>query len=139
MKILKYTNRKIDDTYWDASTPEKETVALRCLFKELKYWNRDYADLKDNAIQEELKELEELEKQLKDGTIPAILKADVEQKVKYLRHKRNEIEDMKYQKQLYEKANQGDDKALKALLSIRQNYEYEEWEVLEVLDPFATK
>lgn len=36
MKVLIYGNRKQDDTIWDASTPAKETVALRKLFDYLR-------------------------------------------------------------------------------------------------------
>lgn len=35
MKILVYTNRKVDDEFYDASTPEKENAAYLAVFKTL--------------------------------------------------------------------------------------------------------
>lgn len=45
MKILIYENRKADPICWDASTPEKEEAALRCLFKLLDDEWECYADI----------------------------------------------------------------------------------------------
>lgn len=44
MKILVYENLKADPVYWDASIPEKEEAALRCLFKLLDEWEC-YSDI----------------------------------------------------------------------------------------------
>jgi hypothetical protein len=34
VKLLRYSNRKIDDRFWDISTPEKEQKAFLKLFRE---------------------------------------------------------------------------------------------------------
>lgn len=47
MKILVYGNRKSDDIYYDASTPEKEDIAYLALFKILDEEWEVYADLEE--------------------------------------------------------------------------------------------
>ncbi len=138
MKVLQYGNRKEPPWYLDASTPEKEAAALKCLFLHLKYnWNC-YADMDsiDEDIAKAEKELEEykaLEVQL--PTIPEMLLQDAKHRLEQLPRCNRHLDDLKWQKSQWEKVKSGDAKALRRFLESRSNSEYEEWCFEEVDDP----
>lgn len=139
MKVLKYGNRKCNDVLWDASTPEKEKAALRCLFKLLDdqsmYCDLDLEEIA--ATRKKIDELEKLETDSKEGRIPASLKEYVAMKVEEIRSKREMFAHIQRQRNWYLDALTGSDAAIKLLLIDRKGFEYEEWEFIEVRDPLG--
>ena len=135
MKILVYGNRKIDDIYWDASTPEKERAALRCLFNYLKDSWKSYGSLEnaDKLLADVQHSLETTDwDQIPEGH--PLYKEAQEKKQALLAEQKQASEDVK-QARLYRKALDGDDSALRHLLSHRVDYEYERWFIETVTDP----
>jgi hypothetical protein len=135
MKILRYGNRKQDDMFWDASTPEKERAALRRLFEFIDETWQVYS-IEDESDTKEQKELEEVAACLKAGWFPAALRREAEEKVKRLEELKKENARHTTHADLYKKAKAGDDDALRRLLLYRKKYEYEEWEWVVAEDPF---
>lgn len=115
MKVLVYSNRKIDNMIWDASTPEKELAAHLALFKELDGYWQCYG------------ELEEEEEDFETGTGTKNL-----QEAWYRRQAKKERE-------WYKLAKEGDAEAAKALVTARSQAgaEYEYFELIETKDPLA--
>lgn len=138
MKVLKYGNRKEPEWFLDASTPEKEVSALRCLFLHLKHNWHAYADMEDidsdiSKCEKELQDLEALKLQL--PTIPEMLRQDAEKKLEQLPRLIRHVKELKWQKEDWQKVQTGNPKALKHFLESRSNGEYEEWEFVELDDP----
>ncbi len=107
-KILVYENRKCGPATWDISTPLLEEKAFRELFKILKNQWKVYYDLEHPSIvtgcDHECKHHKPI---TEESTNP------------------DEVE-------IYKKAKTGDIKAIRRLLRLRQDYEYEEWRIEEV-------
>ncbi len=138
MKVLRYENRKTDPWYLDASTPEKEVAALKCLFLHLKDSWHCYNDMihihyEIAQTEKELDGLRELKEQL--PTIPKMLRQDAEKKIEESKKVERHLADLKWRKEEWDKVLAGDVKALKGFLGSRSKYEYEEWEFIEVDDP----
>ncbi len=135
-KALKYGNRKEESTYWDASTPEKEAAALQLLFKHLDEDLRCYCmDVSD--LESSLKDLKDLELSLLNGKIPKLIEEETKLKLKQIPEYERLISKAHYEKGLYTRAKYGDVKAIRSLLRSRQYYDYEEWELVDVIDPLG--
>ena len=138
MKMLMYGNRKVDSIYWDASTPEKEAAAYKCLFLLLKddwhcysYLEGDGTELEGRKL--ELKELQKLQDSF--DTLPELLKPEAKNKLEQLPRLKRYIVDLQHEKDLWDRIKAGDDKAIRSFLRCRQGGEYEQWEMIEVYDP----
>lgn len=140
MKILRYENRKEPIWYLDASTPEKEAAALKCLFLHLKNdWHcyEHLADV-DNEIaklEQQSQELRVLQQELAQGKVSGLLRVAAEGQVKGLEYLSRQINELKWQKEDWDKVKSGNPKALKRFLESRSRYEYEEWEFIDMDDP----
>ena len=105
-KILRYGNRKTDDVVWDISTPQKEEKAFRELFAILKDEWQVYSDLEEPYYGDSCGH------QCEAGHNPVVGDSTDE-----------------HQLELYKKAIVGDIKAIKSLLELRKDYEYEDWSI----------
>ncbi len=146
MKVLVYENRKQDPQYWDASTPEKENAAFERLYQLLRDSWEVYVDL-----------AEELEKPTPESEPPltAVTVALPTQLIKEIRavaeaagataekvltdalqrHFPPESHPDPFQVKLYTRAQAGDVAAMKKLMKLRRDYEYEHWTLAEVEEP----
>jgi len=135
MKVLRYGNRKEPDWFLDASTPEKEASALRCLFLHLKHnWNAyvdmEHIDADIAELEKELVKLRELKEQL--PTLHELVREEAEKRIE---QGERSLRDLQWQKSQWEKVKAGDIKALKRFLESRSSWEYEEWEFVDLDDP----
>jgi len=83
--------------------------------------------------EKELQDLESLQQQL--PTIPEMLKQDAEKKLEQLPRAKRYINDLKWQREEWQKVQAGNPKALKRFLESRSRGEYEEWEFVDINDP----
>lgn len=136
IRILVYKNRKTDDMFWLASTPEETIAAFQALFAVLRDWGV-YNDLKDaeDDLKDARKELDEAKamraKLMEDGEPKGAavhILFDVDIMIKNVGDKVREAEKGLRFSRLYNKALAGDFTALYALLAERKDYEYEEWD-----------
>jgi hypothetical protein len=77
-----------------------------------------------------LKEVEDLNKGKEK--LPRLLQAEAEQNLVRLPRYKKELHDAERQQVLYKQARRGDAKAAKDLAYARHDYEYEDFEILEV-------
>lgn len=94
-----------------------------------------YYDITDNENLEEqegkLEELIELEKKI--NTLPSIIREHAEAALRYKSQIETDIRSTKEQRGLYSLALKGNVKAIKRLMGLRQRYEYERYDVMEVV------
>ncbi|MGH9426001.1 MAG: hypothetical protein ACRD2L_06840 [Terriglobia bacterium] len=137
MKVLVYGNRKQGDMMWDVSTPEKEDAAFLALFRYLgdvwKVYSTLNEDLKDR--EREFKELEEVLDAYAKKSVPAALMKTAKMKLEDRKSIESSLMRIRQMAELLKKAQGGDAKAAKKLLSMRKGYEYEEWHIAEVMNP----
>jgi protein subunit release factor A len=140
MKVLRYANRKVDAYYWDASTKEKEKAAFRRLFEILDGGWKVYSDLDEKEIAVLTADLSNMKKvvaKLSDPDVSELVECDLDAKRAKIDHLEDRLKDLKRETGLYRLAKKGDDEALRELLEIRSDGEYEEWELADVVNPLA--
>lgn len=144
MKVLMYENRKQEAVFWDASTPEKEAAALKCLFKFLDETWEVYGDLKVPAdlgrISEIDQEIKSIESAAADKSIllPKSMLDGGKARLDALKRERRHVS-ANAERELYEKAKAGDSKSVLKLLTMHKGYEYENWNFIFIQDPLAEK
>lgn len=121
MKQILVLSSKHNTVYYDASTPELEKVAYLKAFK----FNDEftvYTDLdpKHSELKDFKKELDELKKAF--PKLPKSLKESTKEQISELESRISELET---QTELYLKAKKGDVEAIKELMELRKDYEYE--------------
>jgi hypothetical protein len=136
MKVLQHGSRKTNPVLYDISTPEKEAAAYLLLFTTLNEDLQCYVDLEDGS---------NLCEPCTDGQHKYCrggcngdeeCSCDSTPDCKNHNHRALAVKlKNQVQRGWYEKALNGDWKAAKMLLTARNDYEYEEIEVLEVTDP----
>lgn len=138
LKILTYSNRKIDPVIYDISTPEKELAAYLLLFQQLdKDW-QCYSDLDEIEVGTLYTAcppcLARLHEDCREDGCYCTAAFDCQRRSRSsLQQANRELE----WKKLCDAARLGDPVAAKTLLTERskQGYEYEEIRLAEVIDP----
>lgn len=139
MKILIHHD-KHGDNIWSASTPEKEEAAFLAMFNLLdnkggKYTY--YRDILDN-VQDKRKEVAELQTMQQDlvgSKLSDTSKEFITNQISSLPTKKGQLKQAENIATLYNKAQSGDAKAAKLLISLRKDCEYEGWNFEEAVDP----
>lgn len=116
MKTLVYGRHR-----WDASTPDKERLAIRRLFWILDEVHHVYAS--DNFLKDEImKKIKKLEK------IKILSRRDFDE----LNHQRGLFDIISEQCEWYRMAKDGDDIALRWLLNMRRGIIYQKWSIVDL-------
>ncbi len=134
MKVLMYENRKCDPSFYDASTPAKESAAYLRFFRHLDDDWDVYCELaEDDAIRALCSPCaKDVHKYCEgDGCICKETKDCLLKSQEFDREQRASSE----QRRLYLAAKGGDGAAAKRLLIARRDYEYEHVYAYDVYDP----
>lgn len=124
---------KYSSEYWNADTPERFKAAALAMFEILDSDSCYYELSGEDDF--DLDELAKLEKKV------ALLSSDpelVDEKDKArIAYLKGQVQETSRDKLLYEQAKKGEWKAAWNLISSRQDYEYEDWEFIHILDPLT--
>ena len=128
-RVLKYSNRKVDDCFWDASTEDLEAGAYLALFEMLDESWQVYGSLKEKEEPYQKKPPEHPE-----GCMCEQCKAFRNETKAIPGREKERLEQL----ELYKKAKKGDALAARKLLSQRKDYEYESFSFVEVASATAS-
>lgn len=132
-KIVVLYSEKYGDRYWDASTEPLKQRAMKEIFETLDDESR-YKALDDEAhikqIEDEIEGAEFLRKALDAGKLPVSMAYDVAQKIARADELRGMLDEVKDQAAYYKKAVEGDSDSIWSLLTLRQDYEDEAWDLI---------
>jgi hypothetical protein len=118
-KLLVYGNRKCNNVYWDISTAKLEEKAFRALFKLLDTEWQVYVDLTEGPEKLEFPVNHPVGCMCEDCKSIRSIERDRE------RWYGQESD----QREWYQLAKKGNYQAIKDLLKVRQDYEYEQWSI----------
>jgi hypothetical protein len=127
-KVLMYGNRKCDPTFWDVSSRSLEDKAFLELFEMLDEHWEVYSDLGEI----EQPQLPSLTQEQIDALPEGRVKQTALEEQKEYPERLREYKQAVRQKELYDKAKQGDTESLKSLMRRRKSHEYEQWEICDV-------
>lgn len=126
-KVLIYENRKTDGPMiWDASTKKLEEKAFKKLFNVLRKDWECYDELEDKVWNQSVKSYHDaLKRADKYKSIGEDVPREITIEINFFKEKQD-------QKILFDKAKRDDASAIKDLLTLRQDYEYEDWILREL-------